>query len=244
MATSEPVATCVHEDPPEPGIELLRVAEPGEMLPGGDERILRGVLGIGFGSQDREGRPVQATTPGGDERVEGSVITPSSPLDGRSLIGANRPHHVDARVRHGCSIHWPYEQMTFQATPRLAPGTANVGDPAVVKPDRKYRPPVPMGGTKMTTGHTRAFVQGRFRAMAGAALLTATFAAGLATGQGLPGAAAGGPAARPGSQPTGAGTNTGGTAGKGPLACFVSSALDTSKPYLTVQHGVIVVPAR
>ena len=96
----------------------------------------------------------------------------------------------------------------------------------------------------MTTGHTRAFVQGRFRAMAGAVLLTTTFAAGLATGQGLPGAAASGPVARPASHPGGAGTSTGNPAGQGPLACFVSPALDTSKPYLTIQHGVMVVPAQ
>jgi len=104
---------------------------------------------------------------------------------------------------------------------------------------------VPMGGTQMTTRHTAAFVQGRVRVGLGAVLLTATFAAGLATGQGLPGAAASGPVARTASQPGGAGTNTtGDTAGQGPLACFVSPALDTSKPYLTIQHGVIVVPAR
>jgi hypothetical protein len=172
------------------------------------------------------------------------VVAPSSPLDDRSLNRANHAHHIDARVRHGCSIHRPYEQMTFPATPRLAPGSANVGDPVVVKPDRKYRPPVPMGGTQMTTRHTAAFVQGRVRVGLGAVLLTATFAAGLATGQGLPGAAASGPVARTASQPDGAGTSTSNTGGQGPLACVASPVLDTSKPYLTIQHGVIVVPAR
>ena len=96
----------------------------------------------------------------------------------------------------------------------------------------------------MTTRNTAVFVRDRLRAMAGAALLTATFAAGLATGQGLPGAAASGPVARPGSHPGGAGTSTGSPADQEPLACFVSPALDTSKPYLTIQHGVIVVPGR
>jgi hypothetical protein len=68
-------------------------------------------------------------------------------------------------------------------------------------------------------------------------LLTATFAAGLATGQGFPTADASGPVARSGSL-------QGGVARQAPPACFVSPALDTSKPYLTIQHGVIVVPGR
>ena len=73
-------------------------------------------------------------------------------------------------------------------------------------------------------------------------LLTATFAAGLATGQGLPTAAASGPVARSGSLQGGIGT-TGNAAGRALGACFASPVLDTSKPYLTIQHGV-VVPGR
>jgi hypothetical protein len=92
----------------------------------------------------------------------------------------------------------------------------------------------------MTTEHTTSFVQGRLRAIAGAALLTATFAAGVAAGQGLPGAAASGPVARPGSLQGSAGTRTSDPAGQGSIACFVSPVLDTSLAYLTIQHGVIV----
>src|ERR1019366_4912083 len=90
IATSEPVSTHIHENPPEPGIELLRVAEPGEVLPGGDERVLGCVLGVGFGTQDGKGRPVQATAPGGDERVEGGVVASGGTLDGGSVDRSNR----------------------------------------------------------------------------------------------------------------------------------------------------------
>lgn len=71
------------------------------------------------------------------------------------------------------------------------------------------------------------------RGTLGAVLLTATFAAGVATGQSLPTAAASGPVARSGSL-------QGGAARQAPLACFETPVLDTSRPYLTIQHGVIV----
>lgn len=85
VAAPEPISTRVHEDPPEPGIELLRVAEPGEMLPGSDERVLGCVVRVGLGTQDGQRRPVQPTAPGGDERVEGEVVAPSGPLDDGSF---------------------------------------------------------------------------------------------------------------------------------------------------------------
>jgi hypothetical protein len=79
------------------------------------------------------------------------------------------------------------------------------------------------------------------RATLGMVLLMATFAAGLATGQGLQTAAASGPVARPAALHDSAGTGaTGDAAGQAPLACFASPVLDTSRPYLTIQHGVIV----
>jgi len=119
VAAAEPVSTRVHEDPSQPGIELLRVSEPGEMLPGGDECVLGCVMRIGFGTQDGERRPVQPTAPGSDERVESDVVAASGPLDDGSVNGSNRPHHIDARVRHGYPTHRPNEQMTFQGTPGL-----------------------------------------------------------------------------------------------------------------------------
>lgn len=130
--------------------------------------------------------------------------------------------------------------MTFQATPGLGLSGTNVDDPSTVKPHMQYRPPVPIGGTAMKTGRISAMVDHPRRILA-MVLLTGTFAAGLATGQGLQTVAASGPDVRGELLQGAAGTGTtGNPAGQAPLACFASPVLDTSKPYLTIQHGVIV----
>jgi hypothetical protein len=92
----------------------------------------------------------------------------------------------------------------------------------------------------MTTGQISALVHHPRKTMA-MVLLTGTFAAGLATGQSLQTAAASGPVARGELLQGSAGTGiTGNATGQAPLACFASPVLDTSKPYLTIQHSVIV----
>ena len=92
----------------------------------------------------------------------------------------------------------------------------------------------------MKTGRISAMVHLSRKVLA-MVLLTGIFAAGLATGQSLQTGAANGPAARREPPQGTAGTGaTGIAAGQTPLACVASPVLDTSKPYLTIQHGVIV----
>jgi len=88
----------------------------------------------------------------------------------------------------------------------------------LAKPDKKYRPRVPMGGTQMTTGHIAAFFHRRLRVGLGAVLLTAPFVAGLATGLNTPGAVARDPS-RSGSLQSGVDTRMSDPASQGPFAC-------------------------
>jgi len=233
VATSEPVATCVHEDPPEPGIELLRVAEPGRCCQAAtNASCVR--PGIGFGSQDREAvryrRPLRAATSASKQRDHPEQPA-RWPLAHRSEPSPPCRRSSPSRLLH----HWPYEQMTFQATRGWRPGpptwatrpsssqqevSAASADGRDKDDDRAYQSFRPGSfSSDGRCGSAHRDLRGRTRDRAGPT-----------------GSCRGGPAARPGSQPTGAGTKHGRHCGQGTLACFVSSALDTSKPYLTVQH--------
>jgi hypothetical protein len=73
----KPVATDVHDDPIEPGFEALGLAEPTPGLPGADDRLLSGILGVGRVAEDVAGE------------TEGVVQLPIHQLGERVCAGAN-----------------------------------------------------------------------------------------------------------------------------------------------------------
>jgi hypothetical protein len=91
----------VDEDPPEPGVEALGIAQPGEMAPRGDERLLRGVLGVRVIPQDRARRSIHRLDLPANEDVVRRSIAPAGgfhqlPLQAPSLPPVG-PTGFDAR---------------------------------------------------------------------------------------------------------------------------------------------------
>jgi len=59
-SATHPVPARVHQDPLEPRLEAIRVAERAESPPGGDHRVVRGVLGLERVAQDHAGQPIRS----------------------------------------------------------------------------------------------------------------------------------------------------------------------------------------
>jgi hypothetical protein len=78
----------IHRDPGQPGLEPRRISEFAHLPPGDDERLLRGVGGIGLVADYGEGQAVHGTNPVSDDRLECFEISPAGTLD-------------DARVQRG-----------------------------------------------------------------------------------------------------------------------------------------------
>jgi len=70
-----------HEDPVEPAIETLDVAQLGQLAPAPDERLLDGVLGEVRVAQDESGNRVEAVDLAGRELPEGFSIPALRSLD-------------------------------------------------------------------------------------------------------------------------------------------------------------------
>ena len=80
------------EQPVEPGVEAVRVAQRGQVTPGSDERLLDGVLGLVGVPEDEPGGGIQAGDRGACQLGEGVMIAPSA-LAPRGLA-ASRPSAV------------------------------------------------------------------------------------------------------------------------------------------------------
>src|SRR5262245_8119971 len=65
------VATRIDEDPSEPRVELVGVAEAGEVPPGSDERVVGCILGLLCVAEDQAGEAIGRIQPVSDERLEG-----------------------------------------------------------------------------------------------------------------------------------------------------------------------------
>ena len=68
------VAADVHEYPVEPGIESHRRGQPGQLTPGSDERLLRGIGRIRLVAQDGHGASIEGVAHPQRDRVEGRRI--------------------------------------------------------------------------------------------------------------------------------------------------------------------------
>src|SRR4051812_624833 len=90
------VPTRPDEEPVEPGVEPLRIAQGADVPPGPDERLLDRVLGGIPVAKDASRDRVQAVVRGGPEGIECLVIAPLCALD---EIGDHSPSSVAARRR-------------------------------------------------------------------------------------------------------------------------------------------------
>ena len=80
------VEAGVHGEAVEPGPEPVRVAQPGQVPPGSDHRILDGVARELRVPEDEPGGRVQPRERRVDERDEGVMIAPLRPFDECSLV--------------------------------------------------------------------------------------------------------------------------------------------------------------
>ena len=75
----------------DPGVERVRVAQPGQVPPGPDERLLDRVARELRVVEDQSGRCVQPRDALADELGEGVMIAPPGPLDELSLVHRRPP---------------------------------------------------------------------------------------------------------------------------------------------------------
>jgi hypothetical protein len=81
----------VDRDPLEPRVEAIRLAQVPDLPPRGDERLLRGVAGIGLVAQDGEGQSVHGIGPGAHDLLERVEVAVAGPVDDRPVgRGADR----------------------------------------------------------------------------------------------------------------------------------------------------------
>ena len=71
----------VEVDPPEPGVEPLRVAQLADVAPGVEQGVLGGVARVGLAAQDREGGPEGGLDPAIHESLEGDPVALARPPD-------------------------------------------------------------------------------------------------------------------------------------------------------------------
>ena len=76
----------MHGEPVEPGIEPLRVAQPGQISPGPHQRLLDRVSREFRVPEDESGGCVQSREGRVDELTKGALIAPACPLDETSLL--------------------------------------------------------------------------------------------------------------------------------------------------------------
>src|SRR5690349_10908923 len=86
LATTDEVKTCVGEQPLQPGIEPVRIAETGQVAPGADHRLLDGVARELAIAEDQAGGRVQPREAPVDEVGEGVMLALPRSLDESSLV--------------------------------------------------------------------------------------------------------------------------------------------------------------
>ena len=80
------VEAGVDHQPVQPGVEAIRVTEPGQVPPGADEALLNRILGQVRVTKDQSGCCVQPPEGAIDELCEGVMIAPLRPVDELSFI--------------------------------------------------------------------------------------------------------------------------------------------------------------
>ena len=81
----------VDRDPLEPRVEAIGLAQVPDLPPRGDERLLRGVAGIGLVAQDGEGQSVHGIGPGAHDLLERVEVAVAGPVGDRPVgRGADR----------------------------------------------------------------------------------------------------------------------------------------------------------
>jgi hypothetical protein len=81
----ELITAGVEEDPVQPRVEAIDVAQAGQVPPAADERLLDGILCPVRVLEDESGRRVQPTARGASQHREGVMIAPARPLHEVSL---------------------------------------------------------------------------------------------------------------------------------------------------------------
>ena len=84
--TARDIDAGIDDEPAEPGIEPIGVAEPGQVAPGAEEAVLDRVMREIRVPEDQSGRCVQPRDGRAGERGEGVMIAPLCPLDEVSLV--------------------------------------------------------------------------------------------------------------------------------------------------------------
>jgi hypothetical protein len=81
----------VDGDSLDPGIESVRVAEPTNLAPRDDERLLGGIAGVGLVTEDRSGESVHGIHPSANNQLERIKVACSGPIDDRPVdLGSDR----------------------------------------------------------------------------------------------------------------------------------------------------------
>ena len=100
---SQHVATSIQDDPVEPRVEAVHVAECREVPPGRHERLLGDLLRLGLVAEDRPSRPERRLGPGLHEQAEGDVVATAGARDQR-VAGWRRAARSCRRTRSGPSL--------------------------------------------------------------------------------------------------------------------------------------------
>src|SRR4029079_11206624 len=85
------LASGVHGDPLEPGVEALRIADLADLPPRRDERVLGGVAGIGLVAEDRVGQAVDGIHTNADELLERVEVALAGSVDERQVSRGSDP---------------------------------------------------------------------------------------------------------------------------------------------------------
>ena len=84
-ASARLLVADANEDPPEPRLESLRIAEARQLTPGRDERLLDGILGAVEVAQDALGHGEQPVGIGARQEAEGLSVSVPRRLDQLSI---------------------------------------------------------------------------------------------------------------------------------------------------------------
>ena len=93
---------ALHRELPEPGVEPVRVAQPGEVPPGPHHRVLDGVPREVAVPEDEAGSRVQARDGRARQRREGVLVASLRPHDEVSLVHGRSAFGAAHLVALGC----------------------------------------------------------------------------------------------------------------------------------------------
>ena len=111
-AGAQPVPAAVDEDPVEPRVEPRGVAQVAEPRPGGDGRVLDGVLGLELAAEQHGGQPVRTHEVAVGERDERGLSTGHAVDAQDRLLVDGQPPIAHARPDDGTIVRvknrgWP-----------------------------------------------------------------------------------------------------------------------------------------